>query len=80
MIKIVEKCVKFSEITVCEIALDVVVRLYTQNDELNFIIARERQQRKRKFELQFWSWKDLMFRNQSRERQRGTVTGLDLAS
>lgn len=29
MIKIVEKCVKFSEVTVCEIALDVVVRLYT---------------------------------------------------
>jgi hypothetical protein len=35
MIKIVEKCVKFSEVDLCEIALDVVVRLYTQNDELN---------------------------------------------
>jgi hypothetical protein len=34
MIKIVEKCLKFSEVTVSEIALDVVVRLYTQNDEL----------------------------------------------
>lgn len=29
-------CVKFSEVNVCEIALDVVVRVYTQNDELTY--------------------------------------------